>query len=585
MAMPARSEPPAAPAQHEEEFSFSAWAQPPVGRTQHASASAQRPEPLDTPAASHIRKATTTTKTPSGQEKIRIDFGNAVGSMSTELQAELRRGMRQASPGSTRLQGVDKRLADAFSNALNELGAGGHRLPANPLVTEKAMQLASRSVAREILMPELVNAPRGADIVLDSGSWTAPSSPPSTFESRAASVLTHLREGGSKNPERPDAPSISMTAVAVLEDELREELEKATLSVVGGRVRLDDVDPRLAEAVDSALQDVASQGYGLSNHQAVLEQAKRRAAKTLARSLVGEQLRREASEAERAHAGASVPLEQRAASTIRKALMAPSGTDGKARLDYPKAIGSLSADLQADLRQGMRQASPGSTRLQGIDRRLADAFAVALKEELGVGGNRLPANPLETEKALQMAATTVAQELLMVGLFRMPDAPEVVKYSSPMRQPQPPLASRAASLLAGIREERSRKAERPDASVVNMIAVAVLEEELRKDLEKATLSFSGRQVRLDDVDPRLAEAVDSAVQEEALQGYGLSNHDAVLQQAKRKATKQLAKSLVGEQLRKEASESRQRPARAEPPPAEFSFNAWLPPGSSSTRRS
>lgn len=235
---PARSEAPAAPARHEEfsfnpwaqqqppartepeEFSFNAWAQPPVGRTQHASASAQRPEPLETPAASHIRKVTTTTKTTSGQEKIRIDFGKAVGSMSTELQAELRRGMRQASPGSTRLQGVDKRLADAFSNALKELGADGHRLPVNPLVTEKAMQLASRSVAREILMPELVNAPRGADIVLDSGSWTAPSSPPPTFESRAASVLTRLREGGSKNPERPDAQSISMTAVAVLENEL-----------------------------------------------------------------------------------------------------------------------------------------------------------------------------------------------------------------------------------------------------------------------------------------------------------------------------------------------------------------------------
>lgn len=117
-----------------------------------------------------------------------------------------------------------------------------------------------------------------------------------------------------------------------------------------------------------------------------------------------------------------------------------------------------------------------------------------------------------------------------------------------------------------------------------MIALAVLEEDLQKDLEKVKLSVVGGRVRLDDVDPRIAEAVDSALQEEASQGYELSNHDAVLQQAKRKAAKQLAKSLVGEQLRKEASEAQRRAARDEPSPAEFSFSPWLSPGSSGSRR-
>ncbi|PVY65460.1 hypothetical protein C8E08_2825 [Paracidovorax citrulli] len=37
-----------------------------------------------------------------------------------------------------------------------------------------------------------------------------------------------------------------------------------------GRVRPDGDDPRLAEAVESALQEGGSQGYELSGHQAVL---------------------------------------------------------------------------------------------------------------------------------------------------------------------------------------------------------------------------------------------------------------------------------------------------------------------------
>lgn len=865
---PARSEAPAAPARHEE-FSFNAWAQQPAGRTQRASASAQRPEPLETPAASHIRKATTTTTTPSGKEKIRIDLGQAIGSMSTELQAELRQGMRQSSAGSTRLQGVDKRLADAFADALKELGASGHRLPASPLVTEKALQLASSKVAREMLMSALAkNPPSGADI-FETKAWMAPSAPPPTLESsaaswlasirnnhpgrpdvasaaaasladdlltdlnkaklsvfggkvyldddleprlagallraleegasqgydlssheavmqqaklkaarqvanrlidehlqkekagapaahaspsrmhagtsagrqlpletlaashlreattiqswdgkpridltkairfmgdklqfdlrqcmqqtpagstrlqgvdqrladafanalkelgadghrppvnplvtekalqlassrvaravlmqelshghgnaniaepperrppqqpplgsRVASLLTRIREERSKNPERLGGPGISSAAIAVLEGELQKDLEKASLSVVDGRVRLDGVDPRLAEAVDTALQEVGPQGYGLSSHQTVLQDAKMKAARKLASKLVGEQLRQEASEARRAHAVASaqaparheprtaehagplpyqrVSLEKLAASYIKEARTEPRGGFGTARIDLTKALRFMDSSLQSDLLHGMGQASRGSARLQGIDGRLAEAFAGAMKE-LGADGHRLPANPLVTEKAMQLASSRVAREVLMQELSHGPRNVDIVESGSWVPRPsQPTLASRTASLLAGIREEERRKPEGSDGLSVNSIAVAVLQDDLRKDLEKATLSAAGGRVFLDGVDPLLAEAVESALQEVAAQGYELSSHQVVLQKAKTQAARKLASRLVREHLQKEASEAQQRAARAEPPPAEFSFNAWLPPDSSGVRRS
>ncbi|WP_157768711.1 hypothetical protein [Paracidovorax avenae] len=602
---PARSEAPAAPAQHEE-FSFNPWAQQPTGRTQRASpsASAQRPArpeprtaepagplprrqlPLEERAANYIKEAMAA---PTGDGKLRIDHAKAVGAMGTELQADLRQGMRQASAGSTRLQGVDKRLADAFADALKELGADGHRLPAQPLVTEKALQMASERMAREVIDQQLARMPVDVKRLQTPPGRRMP--PPPTLESSAASWLANLR---SKQPERPDALSASSAAAAFLADDLLRDLEKARLSVFGGKVYLDDdLEPRLAGALLSALEEGASQGYDLSSHESVLQQAKRKAARQVANRLIDQQLQKERAEAPRAsaspspvHAGTSagrqLPLEAAAANYIRESTTVD--FNGKPRVDLTKALRFMGSKMQTDLRQCMRQAPAGSTRLPGVDQRLADAFAHALKE-LGADGRRLPANPLVTEKALQLASSRVAREVLMQELLNGHRNANIAEPPEKHPSPQPPLGSRVASLLAGIREDRSRKAERPDASVVNMIALAVLEEDLQKDLEKVKLSVVGGRVRLDDVDPRIAEAVDSALQEEASQGYELSNHDAVLQQAKRKAAKQLAKSLVGEQLRKEASEAQRRAARDEPSPAEFSFSPWLSPGSSGSRRS
>ncbi|AVS69391.1 hypothetical protein C8247_02270 [Paracidovorax avenae] len=529
---------------------------------------------------------------PSEDGQPRIDHAKAVGAMGAELQADLRQGMRQASRGSIRLQGVDKRLADAFADALKELGVDGHRLPAKPLVTEKALQMASERVAREVIDLQLARMPLGVQRLRTPPGRRMP--PPPTLESRAASWLANIR---SEQPERPGALSASSAAAAFLADDLLRDLEKIKLSVFGGKVDLDDdLEPRLAGALLSALEEGVSQGYDLSSHESVMQQAKRKAAKQVANRLIDQQLQKERAEAPRASAGPSqkhvgtstrrlVPLQEQAAYFIQKATTPPSG-HSTTRIDLGKAIGSMSTELQADLRQCMRQASAGSTRLQGIDKRLADAFADALKE-LGADGHRLPANPLVTEKAMQLASSRVAREAIMPELVNAPRDADIFETKSWLAPSSPPpaLESLAASWLARLREDSSKKPERPGDLSIHSAAIAFLEDDLRKDLEKTTLSVVRGRVRLDDVDPRLAEAVESALQEGASQGYELSNHEAVLQQAKKTAAKQLARSLVGEQLRKEASEAQQRAARAEPPPAEFSFSPWLSPGSSGARRS
>ncbi|AVT11838.1 hypothetical protein C8235_02300 [Paracidovorax avenae] len=269
------------------------------------------------------------------------------------------------------------------------------------------------------------------------------------------------------------------------------------------------------------------------------------------------------------------------------ATTAPSGRSGRGRIDLTQALRSMDTSLKYDLRHGMMQAAPGSARLQGIDGRLAEAFTLAMKE-LGADGRSLPANPLVTEKAMQLASSRVAREVLMQELASgpRPRNADIVESGSlgPLNS-QPPLASRTASLLAGIREEESRNPQRTGGPSVNSIAIAVLQEELRKDLEKATLSVVDGRVRLDEVDPLLAEAVDAALQEVAAQGYELSSHKQVMERAKMQAARTLAGKLLREHLQKEASEARQRAARAEPPPADFSFNAWLSPDSSGARRS
>ncbi len=561
-----------------------AQAQRPAGAVPHLQV------PLEDLAASFLQDARDAPR--AGRGPVRIDFGKALHDMDTRLQVDLKLAMLQAPAGSVRLEGIDGRLADAFGQALEELGVRGDRLPDNPLLTETALQRASGRMANQMLAEQVARGPRDAELV---ESRVFPRPLPSLSE-RASALLAEARLDNPDIPGRSVQPSALDVATTALAHQLSRDLEKAKLSVSQGRIQLEGVDERLAEAFESTLKEAAADGYQLSRHDGAMRKARALAARKVASQLIQEQRKKEMHDAGRASPAqpSRLPIEQLAAHFIEGAKMYPRDGRGPVWLDYDKAKASIRTRILSDLEEGMRQSRPGSVRLQGVDARLADAFASALKE-VGAQGNRLANNPLAMEKALRQASAKVTEDLVYKHLMRDSQNYQMgpASWTSAPR-PQLPLETRAAVMLADLLESDPQGLDSPNAGPA---AMRLLEREFMKDLQRARPSASPGPVRLEGVDERLAEAAESALREVAAQGHDLSNHQQVMHQGYALAAKRLAGQLVQDRLNHEASEARQRAAEPAPPrmpqraaeavapqAGEFSFNAWLPQGPAGTRR-